>query len=75
MKKFITLLLLGVAFATQAQTVKQLKRYMFGIASDATKVRFTGSLGYRKAANYSSNQLKAAGIKVIFQAVPFTCDN
>jgi len=49
---------------------------MCGIASDATKGRFTTSPGYLKAANFVLSQLKSAGIKKAYlQAVPFTWDN
>jgi len=75
MKKLITLILVCFAFATQAQTIKQLKQDMYGIASDATEGRFTASPGYLKAANYVATQLKAAGLKTSFQAVPFVWDN
>jgi len=68
-------LLMFCGFAAQAQTIKQLKQDMYGIASDATEGRFTGSPGYLKAAQYVAGQLKAAGIKTTFQAVPFIWDN
>lgn len=48
---------------------------MNGIASDATEGRFTGSPGYLKAARYVAGQLKAAGLKTTFQAVPLIRDN
>ena len=75
MKKYITTLLICFACAAQAQTIKQLQQDMYGIASDATEGRFTGSPGYLKAANYVATQLKAAGLKTTFQAVPFVWDN
>ncbi|MCR8561202.1 M20/M25/M40 family metallo-hydrolase [Mucilaginibacter sp. BJC16-A38] len=75
MKKFITAILICVAFAAQAQTIKQLKQDMYGIASDATEGRFTGSPGYLKAARYVAGQLKAAGLKTTLQSVPFVWDN
>jgi len=75
MKKYIAALLICFAFAAQAQNIKQLKRDMYGIASDATEGRFTGSPGYLKAARYIAGQLKAAGMKTSFQPVPFIRDN
>jgi len=75
MRRYITILLISLAFAAQSQTIKQLKRDMYGIASDATEGRFTASTGYLKAAHYVSGQLKAAGIKTTFQAVPLIWDN
>jgi hypothetical protein len=75
MKKYITTLLICFSFAVQAQTIKQLKQDMHGIASDATEGRFTGSPGYLKAARYVAGQLRAAGVKITFQAVPFVWDN
>jgi hypothetical protein len=75
MKKYLTTFLICLAFVAQAQTIKQLKQDMYGIASDATEGRFTGSPGYLKAARYVKTQLKAAGLKTTFQAVPFIWDN
>jgi len=75
MKRYITIALICFGLATQAQTIKQLKQDMYGIASDATQGRFTGSPGYLKAAHYVAGQLRAAGIKTTFQAVPFIWDN
>ncbi|PUZ28645.1 hypothetical protein DCC81_03945 [Chitinophaga parva] len=75
MKRYFIVLLICLGCAAQAQTIKQLERAMYGIASDATEGRFTGSRGYLKAANYVAGQLKAAGLKTTFQAVPFLRDN
>lgn len=75
MKRYITIALICFGLATQAQTIQQLKQDMYGIASDATEGRFTGSPGYLKAAHYVAAQLKAAGIKTMFQAAPFLWDN
>lgn len=75
MKKYIALLLICFAFAAKAQTIRQLKHDMYGIASDATEGRFTGSPGYLKAAHYVAGQLKAVGLKTTFQAVPLIWDN
>lgn len=75
MKKLITILIACFAVATQAQTIGQLKKDMYGIASDATEGRFTASPGYLKAAHYVVTQLKAAGIKPYLQPVPFSWDN
>ncbi len=75
MKNTFTFLLLCWALATQAQSIEQLKQDMYGIASDATEGRFTGSPGYLKAAKYVARQLRMAGLKTSFQAVPFIWDN
>lgn len=75
MKKFTACLLVCYAHMAQAQSIKQLKQEMDGIASDATGGRFTGSPGYLKAAKYVARELKNAGIKTNFQAVPFIWDN
>lgn len=64
MKKLLIIALLAAAgFKSRAQNVATLKKDMYGIASDATEGRFTGSAGYLKAAKYVEAQLKAAGIK------------
>ncbi|MES2110194.1 MAG: M28 family peptidase [Bacteroidota bacterium] len=75
MKIVIAILLAGLAFTTQAQPVTALKKDMYGIASDATEGRFTGSPGYLKAAKYVAQQLKASGLKTTFQRVSFIWDN
>jgi len=84
MKKYFIFLLLCFALATQAQSIKQLKQDMYGIASDATEGRFTGSPGYLRAARYVIAQLKAAGVKPgwtekgkksYLQPVPFSWDD
>jgi len=75
MKKHLTALMICLALAAQAQTIKSLKKDMYGIAADATEGRFTGSPGYLKAANYVARQLRASGLKTTFQPVPFIRDN
>jgi hypothetical protein len=76
MKKQIIIALFSCRlFTAQAQTIQQLRQDMNGIASDATEGRFTGSPGYLKAARYVAGQLKAAGLKTTFQAVPLVWDN
>ena len=76
MKKIVLILLLtAMACGGQAQTISALKKYMYGIASDATEGRFTGSDGYRKAAAFVFAQLRAAGLHPFYQAVPFIRDN
>jgi hypothetical protein len=75
MKKLFTITLACFTSIVQAQTIQQLKKDMFGIASDATEGRFTGSPGYLKAAHYVAGELRAAGIKTTFQAVPFVWEN
>ena len=75
MKKYIAILLISIAFTVQGQSIRQLKKDMYGIASDATEGRFTGSPGYLKAAHYVAEQLTAAGIKTTLQGVPFLWDN
>jgi hypothetical protein len=86
MKKYILLLPLAViSYGSPAQTIQSLKKDMYGIASDATEGRFTGSPGYFKAAHYVINELKAAGIKpgwttengkrTYLQPVPFIWDD
>jgi len=75
MKKYIILLFICFAFAAKAQTIKQLKQDMYGIASDATEGRFTASPGYLKAATYVLNALKTAGVKAHLQPVPFSWDD
>jgi len=74
MKKLITLIVACFAVATQAQTIGQLKKDMYGIASDATEGRFTASPGYLRAANYVVARLKADGLKPRLQSVPFIWD-
>jgi hypothetical protein len=75
MRRYITILLTSIAFAAQAQTTKQLKQDMYGIASDATEGRFTASPGYLKAAKYVLKTLKTAGVKAYLQPVPFSWDD
>lgn len=74
MKRYLIILFFATSIAN-AQTIKNLKIDMYGIASDATEGRFTGSPGYLKAANYVARQLRASGLKTTFQPVPFIRDN
>jgi len=75
MKKILIFLFAVIAYNGNAQSLDQLNKDMYGIASDATNGRFTGSTGYLKAAKYVANNLKAVGIKTTFQPVPFIHDN
>jgi len=86
MNKYILLLLLAViGYGSEAQTIQSLEKDMYGIASDATEGRFTGSVGYLRAAHYIIGQLKAAdlrpgwtdesGGKTYLQPVPFIWDD
>jgi hypothetical protein len=85
MNKYTLILLLVITgIGSKAQSIKALKKDMFGIASDATEGRFTGSAGYGKAAKYVVSQLRAAGLKpgwteqgkeTYLQPVPFVWDN
>ena len=85
MKKYLIIIFLAsTIFESNAQSPATLKKDMYGIASDATAGRFTGSPGYLKAAKYVVKQLKAAGIKpgwkennqlTYWQPVPFSWDN
>jgi len=86
MNKYIPLLLLAViGYGSEAQTIQSLERDMYGIASDRTEGRLTGSPGYLRAAHYVIGQLKAAGIqpgwtdengrKTYLQPVPFIWDD
>ena len=74
-KHMMVLLCMLIAYGSRAQTIKELKKYMYGIASDATEGRFTGSAGYKKAADFVVSQLKAFGLRPIYQPVPFIRDN
>jgi hypothetical protein len=86
MKKYILLLLLAViSYGSPAQTIRSVEKDMYGIASDATEGRFTGSPGYLMAARYIIDELKAAGVqpgwstgkgeKTYLQPVPFIWDD
>lgn len=75
MKRYLIILLIAVAFTVQGQTIESLQKDMYGIASDATEGRFTGSSGYLKAARYVIGELKAAGLKTTFQTVPLFWNN
>jgi hypothetical protein len=86
MNKYILLLLLAViGHVSPAQTIQTLEKDMYGIASDGTEGRFTGSPGYLRAAHYVIGQLKAAGIqpgwtdesgrRTYLQPVPFIWDD
>jgi hypothetical protein len=52
-----------VAQKIETITIKGLRQHMDSIASDATEGRFTGSPGYRKAAQYAANAFQGAGLK------------
>ena len=71
----LLILFAAMAYSSQEQTISDLKKYMYGIASDATEGRFTGSAGYKKAADFVVSQLKADGLKPLYQPVPFFRDN
>lgn len=76
MKKIVLILLLtSMACGGEAQTISALKKYMYGIASDATEGRFTGTAGYRRAAAFVFGQLRVAGLHPFYQAVPLIRDN
>lgn len=78
---------LGEAVAQEIEgiTIKDLRKHMDSIASDATEGRFTGSRGYKKAAQYAANIFRKAGLKPAytnekgeqsyFQPVPFIRNN
>lgn len=83
---FIVLFYFQCAIKTHAQQTPasrliNLKNGMDSIASDNTEGRFTGSIGYLKAAKYVARELENAGlqpgwtnelgIKSFFQPVPF----
>jgi len=53
----------AVAQEVETITVKDLRHHMDSLASDATEGRFTGSPGYRKAAQYAANIFRKAGLK------------
>lgn len=65
--------------------IENLRKHMDAIASDATEGRLTGSVGYKKAAEYTATVFKEAGLKPgwinekgeksFFQPVPFIRDN
>lgn len=65
--------------------IKTLRKHMDAIASDATEGRLTGSVGYRKAADYAVTVFQEAGLKPgwinekgeksFLQPVPFIRDN
>jgi hypothetical protein len=73
----------GVTITQEIETItiKDLRQHMDSIASDATEGRFIGSPGYRKAAQYTANVFREAGLnpgytdekgeKSFFQPVPF----
>ncbi|MBS1565440.1 MAG: M28 family peptidase [Bacteroidetes bacterium] len=83
-KYLLTALLFIPGLKGKTQNLQELKRDMYGIASDATEGRFTGSQGYLKAARYVERQLTAAGLypgwtehgkKTYLQPVPFVWDD
>lgn len=77
----------GVTFAQELEaiTTKNLRQHMDSIASNDTEGRFTGSTGYKRAANYVASVFHEAGLKPIctdekseksyFQPVPFIRNN
>ena len=52
-----------IAQETDTITIKALRQHMNSIASDATEGRFTGTSGYRKAAQYAADVFQQAGLK------------
>ena len=76
-----------VTIAQEIETISinDLRQHMDSISSDATEGRFTGTSGYRKAAQYEANVLLEAGLnpgytnekgeKSYFQPVPFIRNN
>ena len=76
MKNYLLVALLALISAeSKAQQLGTLRKDMYGIASDATEGRFTGSRGYLKAARYVEGELRSAGVRAWLQAVPFTWDD
>ena len=77
----------GVTIAQEIESIslRNLRQHMDSIASDVTEGRFTGSPGYRKAAQYAANVFRKAGLepgytdengeKSYFQPVPFVRKN
>ncbi|UCH14166.1 MAG: M28 family peptidase, partial [Bacteroidales bacterium] len=74
-----------IAQETVTISINDLRQHMDSIASDATEGRFTGSHGYRKAAQYAADLFREAGLnsgftnekceKSWFQPVPFIRNN
>ena len=74
-----------IAQETDTITIETLRQHMNSIASDATEGRFTGTAGYRMAAQYASDVFQQAGLepgytnekgeKSYFQPVPFILYN
>lgn len=77
----------GTVFSQGNESIlkENLQEYMNFIASDATQGRLTGTLGYKKAADYATNIFKEAGLnpgytnkdgeKSYLQPVPFIRKN
>ncbi len=77
----------GITFAQEVEilTIKNLRQHIDFIASDDTEGRFTGSTGYKKAANYVARVFHEAGLNPIctdekggksyLQPVPFIRNN
>ena len=72
MHLFLILILLfcnqGIVFSqgNEVITKKDLQEYMNFVASDATKGRFTGTSGYKKAADYAVDIFKKAGLQPVW---------
>jgi hypothetical protein len=71
----------SIAQGTDVISIASLRQHMDSIASDVTEGRFTASTGYKRAAEYSADVFKEAGLKPAylnekieksyFQPVPF----
>jgi len=69
----------------ESVSIKNLRQHMDAIASDASQGRLTGTLGYKKAADYATNIFREAGLipgytnkngkKSYLQPVPFIRKN
>ncbi len=74
-----------IAQEVDSISIKYLHQYMDSIATDITEGRFTGSPGYKKAAQYAADVFRKAGLnpgytnekgeKSYFQPVPFIRNN
>jgi hypothetical protein len=77
----------GKIIAQEIETISidNIRQHMDSIASDATEGRFTGSPGYKKAAQYAADIFREAGLnpgntnekgeRSYFQPVPFVRSN
>ena len=77
----------GISLAQEIESISinELRQHMDSIASDATEGRFTGTTGYKMAAQYAVNVFRNAGLnpgytnekgeKSYFQPVPFIRKN